>query len=458
MKHRTLAVISGIVLCLLLALLLAHAVALRITGRKVQALLDRFAADGRPMTTAEVIPPTVPDEENAAQLYQQAIELLAAIPEGEVSRLQWLGGTIRMARNNEVSDDERRRLDELMASPEVAEALNLIRQAAERSACRFDNHWEKGFAMVLPHLVPMRSLTQIVDEYSRRQAAAGDRAGAWKSAWLALRTADALRGERILISQLVRAHVASFALERIAALAADGPPDAEMAARLDRLLAQMSDRGPLLLAMDGERLLMSDPVFTRPLTDLAKLTGSELSFGRMLLGRLIYSQPVRNIDRAAYLEVMLEFTRQLKLPYTQTNRDYFDRWEPPRIAIFSRMFAPAMGPVRERYEHFIAALCVTRTGLALERHRAAHGEYPVALAALDAGLLSPVPDDPFTGAPLIYRRTEAGFALYSVGPDGRDDGGERGPNVRTRRDSYDIPWGPPQVRAPQNNPAATPAE
>ena len=47
-----------------------------------------------------------------------------------------------------------------------------------------------------------------------------------------------------------------------------------------------------------------------------------------------------------------------------------------------------------------------------------------------AGLLNLVPkylpavrQDPFAPAPLVYRRTDKGALLYSVGPDGMDDGG-----------------------------------
>ena len=32
--------------------------------------------------------------------------------------------------------------------------------------------------------------------------------------------------------------------------------------------------------------------------------------------------------------------------------------------------------------------------------------------------------DPATGKPMVYRKTQSGFELYSVGPNGKDDGGE----------------------------------
>ena len=39
--------------------------------------------------------------------------------------------------------------------------------------------------------------------------------------------------------------------------------------------------------------------------------------------------------------------------------------------------------------------------------------------------LSQVPIDPYSGRPLIYRRTAEGYLLYSVGSNRVDDGGQR---------------------------------
>lgn len=207
MKHRAPAVVAGILLLLLLLMMLAYTVASRITGRKVQELLDRFAADGRPMTAADVIPPPLPDEKNAARLYWSAAQRLEAIPCGETHLLRWLGAILGLARQRELPEDDRRRLEEWMERPEIAEAIETIRQAVLLPDCRFDLAWDQGILLTMPHLIPMRTLVELVAEHSRRQAAAGDRAGAWESAWLALRAADALRGEPTLISQLMRANM-----------------------------------------------------------------------------------------------------------------------------------------------------------------------------------------------------------------------------------------------------------
>lgn len=63
--------------------------------------------------------------------------------------------------------------------------------------------------------------------------------------------------------------------------------------------------------------------------------------------------------------------------------------------------------------------------LALRAYKAEHGSYPNRLDALAPHYLAHVPDDPFAlSTPLRYRRLGKTFLLYSVGPDGKDDGGK----------------------------------
>jgi hypothetical protein len=63
--------------------------------------------------------------------------------------------------------------------------------------------------------------------------------------------------------------------------------------------------------------------------------------------------------------------------------------------------------------------------LALAAHRAEKDRYPEKLSELSPKYLKTVPDDLFSGKPLIYRATDTGFLLYSVGANGKDDGGRR---------------------------------
>ena len=62
--------------------------------------------------------------------------------------------------------------------------------------------------------------------------------------------------------------------------------------------------------------------------------------------------------------------------------------------------------------------------LALSVYHAAEGRYPSALSDLAPRYLDAVPTDMFAGLPLRYTPNDAGYILYSIGPNRSDDGGE----------------------------------
>jgi hypothetical protein len=64
-----------------------------------------------------------------------------------------------------------------------------------------------------------------------------------------------------------------------------------------------------------------------------------------------------------------------------------------------------------------------RVAFALAMHHCDFGKYPEKLAELTPKYLEEAPKDLFSGSELIYRPTGTGYLLYSVGLNGKDDGG-----------------------------------
>ncbi|MFO0810898.1 MAG: hypothetical protein U0746_19895 [Gemmataceae bacterium] len=91
----------------------------------------------------------------------------------------------------------------------------------------------------------------------------------------------------------------------------------------------------------------------------------------------------------------------------------------------------------KRCRWMMAGQAVLRTAIAavaVEEYRARTGDWPKSLAAVGVAL----PDDPFTGKPLLLKRLTDGVAVYSVGPNGRDDGGALMDYYERRPEDYDI--------------------
>lgn len=76
------------------------------------------------------------------------------------------------------------------------------------------------------------------------------------------------------------------------------------------------------------------------------------------------------------------------------------------------------------------------TALALHAYRLEHGEYPIRLTGLVPTYLSEAPPDPFFPPKKLHYRKLPGrkYLLYSVGPDGKDDGGKPISNSKGKND------------------------
>jgi len=113
------------------------------------------------------------------------------------------------------------------------------------------------------------------------------------------------------------------------------------------------------------------------------------------------------------------------LKSTASKRPY-DQWRFPWAEAFSgAKFSRSVlgqGLRAENLSHMV------RTVIALKRYRLRNGDYPDHLDQLLPDYLPSVPIDWYDGLPLKYRRTEGdGFLLYSVGPNGIDEGGDATP-------------------------------
>jgi hypothetical protein len=68
---------------------------------------------------------------------------------------------------------------------------------------------------------------------------------------------------------------------------------------------------------------------------------------------------------------------------------------------------------------------LTTLAVALELYKFDTGHYPDTLAALSPRYLPQLPTDPYSKKTFLYRHDDTNCAVYSVGPNGIDDGGER---------------------------------
>ena len=76
--------------------------------------------------------------------------------------------------------------------------------------------------------------------------------------------------------------------------------------------------------------------------------------------------------------------------------------------------------------HINEALCtqpLARTAVAVERFRNRNGRLPETLKELVPTFLDEIPRDYYGDGPVLYRKLDVGYVVYSVGQDLTDDGG-----------------------------------
>jgi hypothetical protein len=97
----------------------------------------------------------------------------------------------------------------------------------------------------------------------------------------------------------------------------------------------------------------------------------------------------------------------------------------PNGDMFSQMLLPVLGPGRMKELDDLAQIRLLELAFAMRAYRLEHHELPNSLNDLvTAGYLKSIPADPFRASgPLMYRKDGAKPVIYSIGPDGIDNGG-----------------------------------
>jgi hypothetical protein len=131
-------------------------------------------------------------------------------------------------------------------------------------------------------------------------------------------------------------------------------------------------------------------------------------------------------DLASHRRLSARYRELAAQPYYQSRQG----WQGMSAAIMQRpvglltaYLAPALSRCAEVAATADARRDTARAGLAAARYRAAHAKLPDKPEDLLGESLPVWPSDPFDGKPLKWKRTDKELVIYSIGPDGKDDGG-----------------------------------
>ncbi|HEX8551613.1 MAG TPA: hypothetical protein VF681_08665 [Abditibacteriaceae bacterium] len=120
-----------------------------------------------------------------------------------------------------------------------------------------------------------------------------------------------------------------------------------------------------------------------------------------------------------YLRIMDAQIANARLPYTAPKAPIPVADDP-----VNRSFGSVFNNAGFNFARNDSATAVWMCALALRAFRLENGKYPATLNELAPRYLKEIPADPFGGGEkLRYKRTAKSYLLWSIGPDGKDDGG-----------------------------------
>ncbi len=469
-RRRKILLTAGIILALAVLIPVIHHYQLRAA---TDAYIAELKAKGEPMELAQVIPPPVPPEQNSADTFREAVSLinadksLLATNYAYGMRMVAPGRAMVQWQQPDVRDSDATNSWENVAAAvaQNSKTLALLQQIIEKPAFDFQIKYDRGIAGINFtnfYLAESKRSAQRLESAALCALHQGDTAAAVKNLRAMLALVQAMRDERLIISELVRIAITAMAQtvtweilqapnvtdEQLAAMEKDwmdlnfiqGEENAlamEFVSRRITTAKWRSSSSELQDYLDGwARSGLSD----QPETDLDVLKVK----AKVILWRYWWSYPdeIRALDShevflksARFVETNDSFQTAIAgqkaelaaLKLNQTN-DVFDYFSNPAKADFHSLlsqWARGTDAFFNKVMRIETAKQMTVTAIALKRYQLKNGKYPASLDSLVPEFAAAVPVDPVNGEPLHYRPNPDGtFLLYSVGENGVDDGGD----------------------------------
>ncbi len=300
---------------------------------------------------------------------------------------------------------------------ELDDEMRLVRKAAEaRGMARYPIDFRNGFDTLLSDTQETRTLARLLTLSAHVNAHEGKINEVLNDVAGIFAVSDSVRGEPLLISQLVRMAIHAIGCE----LAADMLPlchwtDAELAT-LQLAIARADFRAEMLRAIHGERAICLHTLDTTFAFFLLRVTNKSKALE-------FFGDATEGLDSS-----WQEATRQCE--NLDKEMKVISGGGISRLRYMSVMWlTPGLRQAVNAGTRAEARQNCMITMIAVYRYRLQHGNLQASLAELkkfipgDDAAKNQRPTDPFDGQPLRFKSDSSQVTIYSIGDNRVDDGG-----------------------------------
>ncbi len=384
------------------------------------------------------LPPNLPDQENAAGLYRGASVIFE-----DDDAFQEIVQKASKTRIDSVDPETIAFLTRHM------ETLELLRQAAARPTCRFIRDYSRpSVDMLLPEIQFFRDAARILALSARYNASIGEIPAALDDVSSIMKISLHASSEPILISGLVGLAIDGIAVNNLIDILPFINTDSLALLKRNDIHNFLSTSPSLAKNIYGEEAfgLNVFSIFGTGEFDqwqLASFIMDDLNIPDSIYQQNIFLNPALAAyriflfpqDLAAYRQTMHSYKRVAESSDSYAARKTIlkrienDLSSGKPKGFITTLLTPGIGKAIENAEKVRMRHAAILVAIAATEFRIAHDSLPEKADSLIPDFLPCLPKDAFLDTSRIcYSSKDDGVAIYSVGPNGKDDGGP-GPQI-----------------------------
>ena len=388
--------------------------------------------------------------QNAAPYFDKAFAALVSMPNDIKSiRYVWPG---------DMNDIELAAVRNWVSAN--SETVKYLKEAAQKSYYWVNEEAEDNsmMCMTMPRLGNFRTSAHCLSLQARLMAKDGETEPALQQEIGIYKMGMFFAGPKTLINQLVGISVSALAVQSSFQIIYNMRPSSDLLKNFQQQLQSLLTQRRFVMDFTGEKLVFYDSV-QRLFTDDGD--GDGHIYGARFIEPPAYKRWV-DVEGIKELSVLRKKASRLRTrELADKLYEYFGEiankppWyfynegiDPERVVremVKDDYFLSLLTPAIVRVTGMSYRLQVHTEGLittaAILRYKADKGRYPEDLQGLiAANYLEELPIDVFSGKPLVYRRTDNDFILYSFAEDFDDDGGKHNSHWATAGDGDFVFW------------------